>query len=105
MGFHNSESEEKRDFLRMRVDSPVTMALADKEESMSGICRDLSGGGMLVEVEKALPIGTELEVTLASSYGHAPVLQAAAKVTRIIELPDSDAGRNRVGLRLTEIRA
>lgn len=102
--FLNSAYQEKRDFIRMRVDSPVTMAIQGETEALSGICRDLSGGGMLVEVDQTLPVGTELNVTLASSHGHAPVLQATAEVARITELADEPSS-SRVGLRLTEILA
>lgn len=99
------DQQDKRNFLRMQVDSPVSIVVVGEGEVISGICRDVSGDGMLVEVDAALPTDTELRVTLASSHGHAPVLRANARVTRVVELPDDASGVRRVGLQLTEILA
>lgn len=99
------EYHEKRDFIRMRVDSPVQVQIKGQKETFTGVCRDLSGGGMMIEVDTALPIGTEVEVALASSHGHAPMLQASAKVCRIESQPESESHPSRVGLELTNILA
>jgi hypothetical protein len=57
-------------------------------------------------------MGSSVQVTLASSHGHAPVLQAMATVVRQSELPqmaadlsDMDTPCNRIGLRLNKILA
>jgi c-di-GMP-binding flagellar brake protein YcgR len=105
MNLSSREYQEKRDFIRMRIDSPVEVHIVGNDQPLTGVCRDLSGGGMLVEVECALPPGTEVEVTLTSSHGHAPMLRATATVTRLVAQPDSGKLPNKVGLRLKEILA
>ena len=47
MTFRNYD--EKRDFIRMKMDTEVTLAL-DETQNVTGFCRDLSGTGMLIEV-------------------------------------------------------
>lgn len=79
---------EKRNFIRMRIDSPVEIELTTNHSNFTGVCTDLSGGGMSVEVNKALPIGTELTISLASSHGHNPMLRAKAHVARLSSGPN-----------------
>ncbi len=102
-GYSSREYLEKRDFIRMRIDSPVDVLIAGETGAVQGICRDLSGGGMLIEVESRLAANTEVEVTLASSHGHAPILRANATVVRIEGDTGSDGSLNRVGLRLKNV--
>lgn len=102
MSLDNREYQEKRDFIRMRIDSPVDVLITGEDKPLTGICRDLSGGGMLIEVNTVLPTGTEVEVTLASSHGHAPILRALATVTRL-NTDSGDEAPNRIGLRLKDI--
>lgn len=103
MSVSNREYHEKRDFIRMRIDSPVEVLIAGEAEPRIGICRDLSGGGMLIEVDTTLPTDTEVEVTLASNHGHAPMLRATAIVTRISAQSSAEGEANRIGLRIKDI--
>ena len=82
---------EKRDFIRMKIDTPVEMIISRGGESSQGLCLDLSGGGMRIKVEKnkEMCIGTELKVTLSSDAGHNPMLKATAVVTRVEKSNDS----------------
>ncbi len=115
MQIYNRDYTEKRDFLRMHIDSPVEILLAGEDSPRVGICRDLSGGGMLVDMEMeeaSLSMGSPVQVTLASSHGHAPVLQAMATVVRWSQVPGIEADLsgldvtcNRIGLRLNKILA
>lgn len=92
---------EKRNFIRMKIDTPVDVTILSESETIHGTCRDLSGGGMLIEIDKVLPVGTELEVSLASSHGHHPMLQATAMVARVIS---SQAGSCTLGLEIVEMK-
>lgn len=98
------DQSEKRDFLRMRVDNPAEVVIRGEGKRLKGICRDLSGSGMLVEVGRsagaALQPGLELEVTLASPYGDAPMLKARTRVARITR---NRLGRFVLGLEMAEI--
>jgi len=113
MRLDDRDYTEKRDFLRMHIDSPVEILLVGENTPRVGVCRDLSGGGMLVDMEMEeaeLSMGSSVQVTLASSHGHAPVLQAVATVVRWSQVPgvtadfsDLEVPCNRIGLRLNKI--
>ena len=82
MNLANRTYDEKRDFIRMRVDTPVAVKL-DQQHQWEGTCHNLSGGGMLISVPESLRLGTELEVTVSSHHGHHPMLKALTRVRRI----------------------
>jgi len=94
------EFSEKRDFIRMKIDTPASMTLLYKEESLNGTCLNLSGGGMLAEVEKALPIDAEVVITVASEHGHSPMLKARARVSRASSNEDETCS---IGLKILEM--
>lgn len=96
----NRDYQEKRNFIRMRVDTPVTISLKAGDNTHGGICRDLSGGGMLVELDTALPVGTTVEVNIASNHGHNPMLKAQAEVTRVVAQPGSEESPCLLGLEI-----
>ncbi len=89
MNLANKDYQEKRNFIRMKVDTPVSIQLVSGDETYQGVCRDLSGGGLLVELATALPVGTVAEVSIKSNHGHSPMLQAKAIVSRIEAQPDT----------------
>ena len=76
--------KEKRNFIRMKVDTPVVIKNSDGREIAGGRCLDLSGGGMLITTPSAIPVGSELEVCLSSPYGHNPMLRAHIRVNRVM---------------------
>ncbi len=89
---------EKRTFIRMRVDTPVLLTLADGSNTeIEAICKDLSGTGMLVEVDHQIALGTKLHVNIKSAK--AP-FSANAEVARIKTSP---SGNYIHGLKLNEI--
>ncbi|MGQ9426680.1 PilZ domain-containing protein [Gilvimarinus sp. F26214L] len=96
--------QNKRSFTRLQVDTPAELKVQETGEHLYGICRDLSGGGMLIEV--ALPesgaqlrAGGIMEVRLASHWNGSPMLSARARVARVTP---SD-GRWVLGLEILEI--
>jgi c-di-GMP-binding flagellar brake protein YcgR len=75
-------SKERRTFMRMVVDAPVTVI--HNERRLAGICRDLSANGMSIEVEEGgIEEGDELLVSLATSSNLLPPFQAQARVMRV----------------------
>lgn len=74
---------EKRDFIRMKISAPLNAKLSHDDGIIEGLCRDLSGGGMQVETNSNIAVGTELVVEISSDHGHNPTLHARAKVARI----------------------
>lgn len=103
MNFASRNYQEKRNYIRMKIDAPVNIALATAEDSHDGVCRDLSGGGMLIELNTILPVGTVAEVTIASGHGHNPMLRAKAEVTRVLSQPESEAQPCLLGMQIVEV--
>lgn len=81
--------DEKRDFIRMKVDTEVILTLDDSQTELKGYCRDLSGTGMLIEVEEAISEGTQCSTTLPSGNDAFPSLDATIKVLRCKRLEES----------------
>jgi c-di-GMP-binding flagellar brake protein YcgR len=100
MNLANRSYEEKRSFIRMKVNTPVDVKL-DQQRQLAGICHNLSGGGMLISIPESLPLGAELEVTLSSHHGHSPMLRARTKVNRV--QPEIPQQSSRVGLEILEL--
>ncbi len=103
MNLVSRDYQEKRNFIRMRVDTPVSIDVKNGDETLSGKCHDLSGGGLQVELGTVLPVGTEVEVSIASSHGHNPMLHANAIVTRVVSQPESESQPCLLGLEIKEM--
>ncbi|WP_312905016.1 PilZ domain-containing protein [Stutzerimonas nitrititolerans] len=84
---------EKRDFIRMHVDTPIT--LSKDGQSFSGICLDLSSTGMQVEASTALQLGDRVRIFIPSEHKELKGLDAEAEVVRVEPL---DGGRQGLGL-------
>ena len=95
--------QEKRNYIRMKVDAPVDITVSTDGNTYSGICRDLSGGGMMIELSDILPVGTDVDVSISSGHGHNPILRATASVTRGIAQPDADESQCTLGLQILEV--
>ena len=80
--------EEKRGFIRMKVDTMVTFTKVDGKERYEGRCRNLSGAGMLLETEKKLEMGDRLKVTIPSEGPDFSPLDAIVEVVRLTPFPD-----------------
>jgi len=91
--------DEKRDFIRMRVDTEITLSLDNSDKHVKGFCRDLSGTGMLIEVAEQVTEGITCKTTLPSSNDAFPALNASIKILRCIEMGE---GKYQLG---TEILA
>lgn len=72
---------EKRDFHRMRVDSPVEITDAKGNQS-TGKCRDLSGSGMQLQVDKFFEEGDEIMALIPPADEQFPPFEAQCKVLR-----------------------
>jgi len=95
--------QEKRNYIRMKVDAEARVTIESEGNTIEGSCRDLSGGGMLVEIDTPIPVGTSAEVVIASSHGHNPMLKAIAEVNRIESESDANNRRFLVGLQIVEV--
>ncbi|WAJ35970.1 PilZ domain-containing protein [Pseudomonas sp. GOM7] len=84
---------EKRDFIRMRLETPVTLHHAGGETP--AMCLDLSSTGMQIEAEVQLTMGSKVRVHIPSDHNELAGLDAEAEVVRVSDLGD---GRQSLGL-------
>jgi hypothetical protein len=79
-----TSEQERREYQRMAVDAPVQVR--GQGGDYTGICRDLSATGMLVEFS-TIPLhqGQKVMITLASGSDALPPLRAEAVVLRLEE--------------------
>lgn len=95
------DSSEKRDFIRMHVDTAIELFEDGGEKRMEGRCVDLSATGMAVEMDEALVEGQRVHTSLPSHNPDFPPFDTIATVLRSEALDD---GRWRVGLRIDEVK-
>lgn len=104
MNLANRAYREKRSFIRMQVNAPakvecISSTLTLEGDELSGTCRNMSGGGMLIEINKVLPVSSLLNVTVFSRHSHQPILQAKAEVVRVDSGPENNC---LLGLKILE---
>lgn len=87
MSITDRNYEEKRNYIRMKVDTAVFFTKANGNERYEGRCRDLSGAGMLLETEKKLKLGDRLSVTVPSDGPDFSPLNALVEVVRVDHQP------------------
>lgn len=84
---------EKRDFIRMRMNTPIT--LSQGGPSIQGVCNDLSGTGMQVLAASSFKLGEKIRVQIPSEHAELEGLDALTEVVRVDSLED---GRQSLGL-------
>ncbi len=84
---------EKRDYIRMRLEAPVTLHHGGRE--LPALCLDLSSTGMQLEAECSLSLGDKVNVHIASEHNQLNGLDAEAEVVRVTDL---SGGRQALGL-------
>lgn len=80
--------DEKRNYIRMKVNTPAQITVENEGSVHKGVCNDLSSGGMLLTTDKFLPLDTELLITVSSTHGHSPTLKARCRIARVEEGPN-----------------
>ena len=90
---HNNSSversfDEKRNFIRMRMDTMITYTYRNKTERYDGRCINLSGAGMLLQTDKKLKIGDNLQLTVPTDSADYSSLSASVEVMRVSAMPD-----------------
>jgi len=83
MSMGSKNYTEKRDFMRMTIDTAITLTYSEPAQELEGLCKDLSGTGISIEVDNAIPIGTECKVTIHDGYTNFSKFQAVVVVKRI----------------------
>ncbi|MDH5432990.1 MAG: PilZ domain-containing protein [Gammaproteobacteria bacterium] len=78
--------EEKRNFIRMLIDTNVTITDPETKESFQGNSHNLSGDGVMFITDKAFDINKKLKVNINSESGELPPLTAVFEVKRVKEI-------------------
>jgi PilZ domain len=81
MALEHRAYEEKRNFIRMKINTPVQVQAG--AEQFVARCKDLSGSGMLLQSERELPLGTTVEIHIAQEGENRLPFNASAQVVRV----------------------
>ncbi|MCQ4258983.1 PilZ domain-containing protein [Stutzerimonas stutzeri] len=84
---------EKRDFIRMQMNTQIT--LSQGGQTIQGVCQDLSGTGMQVLAKSAFSLGEKIRVQIPSEHAELDGLDALTEVVRVDSHED---GRQSLGL-------
>ena len=90
-----SNHSEKRDFIRMRIDTEVS--LLHEGPVIAAVCLDLSSGGLQVQAPQRCQVGDTLEVRIDSDH---PALKGLHASTEVVWIADQPDGRQKFGLRI-----
>lgn len=85
--------EEKRDFIRMRVDADVSLIHAG--HVIPAVCLDLSSSGMQVQAPRSFQVGDRVSVRIDSDH---PALSGLEADTEVVWVTDQDDGGQKLGL-------
>ncbi|MGE7992759.1 PilZ domain-containing protein [Pseudomonas sp. NPDC089554] len=91
----STEHDEKRDFIRMRIDAEVSLLHAG--EVVTAVCVDLSSGGMQIRAAQRFAVGEHIEVRLESDH---PALKGLHASTEVVWIADLPGGAQKFGLRI-----
>lgn len=94
----SAEYTEKRDFRRLNINSPVTIIHGDNE--YAGVCKDLSGAGMLIETADNFSVGNTMTVAIKQDDNKGIPFNASVEVIRI---NTDDHNKSTIGLAIKEI--
>lgn len=79
------DHRERRDYIRMKVDALVEVKFGQPVRTLQGICRDLSGVGMAIELKEPVEVGTEMKAFLPSPNANFPSFEPLIRVVRVTQ--------------------
>lgn len=80
--------DEKRGYPRMEIECPARFAIVGENDG-GAIVKNLSGGGVLIWVERALDPGAELTIEAKPINDITPPMRAAVRVLRCSPVDES----------------
>ena len=93
MSQRDRDYSEKRDFIRMQIETPIT--LSQGTAVFQGLCQDLSSTGMQVLAATQFNMGDKVRVQIPSEHAELKGLDAETEVVRV---GIHDDGRQSLGL-------
>lgn len=98
MSLDDRNYSDKRDFIRMQVQTQVILEYAGQQYPT--LCLDLSSSGIQLEGDVNLAVGDRVRVLIPSEHSALKGLEAEAEVVRVCELP---SGGQTLGLVILEM--
>lgn len=82
MSFHDQHYSEKRDYIRMTVETPARLQLPGSDTVLDVHCQDLSSQGVQLSCATEVSCGTQVVLSIPSPTANLPGLQAQGEVVR-----------------------
>jgi len=82
---------EKRNYMRLTMDCPVSYQVVNTSNRRMGTCRNLSADGILFECDEKYPIGTRIKVNVSPTLSLSPPFSAVVKVVRVSADDEGDS--------------
>jgi hypothetical protein len=98
MSLNDRSYEEKRDYIRMRVEADVTLVYAG--QVIPAVCIDLSSSGMQVQAPRTFSVGDKLSVRIDSDHAALRGLEAD---TEVVWVTDGADGGQKLGLTILKM--
>ncbi|MGX5218872.1 PilZ domain-containing protein [Pseudomonas segetis] len=99
MSQSNHDYSEKREYIRMQVETPATLHHAG--QAIPALCRDLSATGMQLEAACKLQVGDKVKISIESDHPQLKGLTAEAEVVRVNNHED---GKQIIGVNVLSMR-
>ncbi|MCD5993133.1 PilZ domain-containing protein [Pseudomonas sp. CDFA 602] len=98
MSRNDRDYEEKRDYIRMRVDADVNLIHAG--QVIPAVCIDLSSSGMQVQAPRSFKVGDRLMVQIDSDH---PALKGLEADTEVVWVTDEGGDAQKLGLSIVSM--
>ena len=98
MSLNDRNYEEKRDYIRMRVDADISLLHAG--QVIPAVCIDLSSSGMQVQAPRTFSVGDKLSVRIDSDHTALKGLEAE---TEVVWVTDEAEGGQKLGLTIVSM--
>ncbi len=81
---------DNRDFFRMDVECPARFRVEGSDDTAGAIVKNLSGGGLLLWLDREVEPGTQLSIVIAPGKSVTPPLALVVKVIRGYSLGEEE---------------
>jgi len=105
MNYSSRAYEEKRSFIRMKIDTMITFTIEGKKhpQRYEGRCKNISGAGLLLETSKKIEVGDKLNIIIPSENKDLLNLNATVEIIRVTPFPEQH--RYELGGVITQIKS
>lgn len=99
MGQIDRDFEEKRNFIRMQMDSIAKLTI-NGSQTLDVTCHDLSATGMSLIASQPVQLKTEVSVTVPSPNAQFQAMESSGKVIRCDKVSETEY---QIGVEITSI--